>query len=157
MADAKKVFQELAEDPSARFLAPYALLSLGDIAKAAGDAEQAAKFYQKAKNDFADSSFSSVISQRISMLKAQMPVEVDAPPPPPPPAPVPPAKPEAAVAPVKDPSTPPPAAPSVETVPPATQVLPAVPEAPAPVQDSPAAPRSNSDEKPAAAAPPLKP
>ena len=163
MADAKKVFQELAEDPSARFLAPYALLSLGDIAKAAGETEQAAKFYQKAKNDFADSSFAGAISQRIAMLKAQMPVEIDAPP-----APAAPAtsiKPGAAVAPVKPASTPPSAVQPAQTVPPATEVSPVLPGTPgtpgtlvpAPVQDVPAAPRSQPDEKPAAAEPPLKP
>ncbi|MEI6675773.1 MAG: tetratricopeptide repeat protein [Verrucomicrobiota bacterium] len=82
LADARKVFQELADDPAARFLAPYALLSLGDMAKAAGETAQATKFYQKAKTDFPDSSFSSAIAQRLSLLQAQMPVEIAPPAPP---------------------------------------------------------------------------
>jgi len=160
LADAKKVFQDLADDPAARFMAPYALISLGDIAKASGEAEQAEKLYQKAKTDFPDSSYSNTISQRSAMLKAQMPVEIEAPPAPPatpPNSPTAPAAgstipsvpntsligPESDVPEVKNPMITQPAAQPAETAPPAPET-PATPPAPAPVQESPAAPRNDA-------------
>ena len=179
MADASKVFQELADDPAARFLAPYALISLGDIAKTGGSTEQAEKFYQRAKNEFPDSSFSNIVSKRIALLKAQMPAEIDAPPPPPatpatpttPGAPTTPAVPGAVTpttpaaptipVPPVTPEAPGAAAPTLP-VPPAAPAIPAppvAPEAPAPVQETPAAPRSGPDTQapPAAPASPSKP
>ena len=87
--EANKVFQQLAEDPAGRFLAPYALIALGDIAKAKGETEAAEKFYQKAKTEFPEAksdfpvnSFSTIITKRLSLLKAKMPAEIAPPPPP---------------------------------------------------------------------------
>ncbi len=132
LADASKVFEELAGDPAARFLAPFALLALGDIAKSTGQIEQAEKSYQKAKTEFPDSSFSSIITKRLSYLKAQMPTEI-APPPPPPATP---------------------ATPAADSGAPAVVVPPVTPEAPAPVQEDAAAPRSAPGSQPSAPAPP---
>jgi predicted negative regulator of RcsB-dependent stress response len=175
LAEAKKVFQDLADDPGARFLAPYALLALGDISKAAGETEQAAKLYQKAKTDFPDSSFGNTIGQRIAMLKAQMPAEIDAPPPPPkasvtPAVPsttapsavaVPPAgsasTPEADVPPVNNPYINPPAGQPPVDIPPAGEVTPALPKAAVPVQETPEPPRSAPAREPAAPASPASP
>jgi len=156
LADAKKVFQEIADDPTARFLAPYALLSLGDMAKAAGETAQATKFYQKAKTDFPDSSFSSAITQRISLLQAQFPVEIDPPAPPAaaaaatPPAAAQPAvtgapraeagTPEADVPPVNNPyMTEPGGKPAANTAP-AAETPPTAPPAPAPAAGAPPPP-----------------
>lgn len=107
-ADASTVFQQIVDDPNARFIAPYALISLGDIAQAAGDLDKAQVSYIRAKTDFPDSSFASTANERISSLRAVLPVEVEPPPAPAPevessaptlvpiPAPAPEAVPEAA-------------------------------------------------------------
>lgn len=78
--DATKAFQEIIDDPKARFIAPYALISLGDIAKAAGDLEKAEASYNKVKTEFSDSSFADTANRRIAILKAKPPVEIEPPP-----------------------------------------------------------------------------
>lgn len=83
-ADATALFEEIADDPKARFIAPYALISLGDIAKVAGDLDKAEASYSRVKKDFPDSSFVDTANKRIASLKAKPPVEVE-----PPPAPAP--------------------------------------------------------------------
>ena len=83
LPEAIQLFQELADDPAATYLAPYALVSLGDLAKTSGETEQAEKFYQKAKSGFPGSSFGTTIDQRLALLKAKLPVEIDPPPAPP--------------------------------------------------------------------------
>lgn len=84
--DATAIFQEIADDPKSRFIAPFALISLGDISKAAGDLEKAESSYSRVKKDFPESSFADIANKRIAALKAKPPVEVD---PPPAPAPAP--------------------------------------------------------------------
>ncbi len=79
--DATRVFEDLASDSSARFIAPFALISLGDIAKAAGETEKAEASYNKAKSDFPASSFADMATKRLAILKAKAPAEIDAPPP----------------------------------------------------------------------------
>ncbi len=127
-ADATAVFQQILDDPKARFIAPYAHLSLGDIAKVAGDLDKAELSYTRVKNDFPDSSFADTANRRISSLKTLPPVEVEAPP-----APAP------AAGPAAQPAPPPaPMAPSIHK--------PAVEETPAPpvTQQSPAPPPSDT-------------
>lgn len=85
--DATRIFEELASDPEARFIAPFALISLGDIAKAAGDPEKAESFYNRVKSEFPDSGFAETANRRTATLKAKPPVEIA----PPPVAPTPPA------------------------------------------------------------------
>jgi predicted negative regulator of RcsB-dependent stress response len=82
-ADAAKVFQELVDDPKARYIAPYALISLGDISKAAGDLDKAEATYKRIKSDFPDSSFADSAGRRLATLKAKPPVQIDPPPAPP--------------------------------------------------------------------------
>lgn len=79
-ADAAKVFEDLASDPAARFIAPFALISLGDIAKAASELDQAETHYNKVKSDFPESSFADTATKRLAILKAKPPVEIDPPP-----------------------------------------------------------------------------
>ena len=111
--DAVKVFEELVADPAAKFIAPFALISLGDIAKAAGDLDKAGVSYAKVKGDFPDSSFSETAVRRVATLKAKPPVEIEPPPAPPTP-------------PAEDATPSPPPTPSVISVPP-------TPETPVPV------------------------
>ena len=84
--EATALFQELSTDPDARYLAPYALISLGDLAKSAGNLDQAEKAYQNAKTIVPGNSFSTLIDQRLANLKTKPPVEIDPPPAPPAPA-----------------------------------------------------------------------
>jgi predicted negative regulator of RcsB-dependent stress response len=77
---AATAFQQIVDDPRSRYLAPYALVSLGDIAKVAGDADRAETLYNRARADYPESGFASTAGERLAMLRAQMPVEVDPPP-----------------------------------------------------------------------------
>lgn len=91
--DATKVFDELVADPAAGYIAPFALISLGDLSKSGGDLEKAEASYNKVKTEFPDSSFAETATRRIATLKAKPPVEIE-----PPPAPAtPPADPTAAI------------------------------------------------------------
>ncbi len=78
--DAAKILEELASDPAARFIAPFALISLGDISKAAGETDKAEASYNKVKSDFPESSFADMATKRLAILKAKSPVEIDPPP-----------------------------------------------------------------------------
>lgn len=79
-ADATALFQEIVEAPSGRYIKPYALISLGDIASVAGDPSKAEISYSRVKQDFADSGFGGTATERISALRAKPPVEVEPPP-----------------------------------------------------------------------------
>ena len=86
--DATKLFEELTADPAALFIAPFALISLGDIARNGGDLEKAEASYARVKSEFPESSFSETANRRSSILKAKPPTEIEPPPAPPaPPAP----------------------------------------------------------------------
>ena len=91
--EATKVFDELVADPAARYIAPFALISLGDLSKTVGDLDKAEASYTKVKTEFPESSFAETANRRIATLKAKPPVEIE---PPPVPA-TPPADPTAAI------------------------------------------------------------
>ena len=133
-ADATKVFEDLADDSNSRFIAPFALISLGDISKAAGDLEKAEAAYARVNKDFSDSSFADAATRRIAMLKAKPPVEIPAPP-----------KPEPA--PASDP-----AAAIKSTLPPGITVTPVETPASPPVETP-----APVEEKPAPETPPVTP
>lgn len=83
--DAEAAFQSILSSTTGKYLAPYALTQLGDIAKLAGDLDKARGFYEKAKSDYATNNFTNMLAdQHLTNLKAKPPVEIDAPPPPPP-------------------------------------------------------------------------
>lgn len=79
-AEAREVFDDMVQDGGSRFLAPYALISLGDIARAEGDSAAAEAYYQQANTDYPGSSFNQVASSRLTVARAQPPVEIDPPP-----------------------------------------------------------------------------
>jgi predicted negative regulator of RcsB-dependent stress response len=155
--DASKVFDELVSDTAAAYIAPFALVSLGDIAKAEGDLTKAESSYEKVKNDFPDSNFSETATRRLGLLKAKQPVEIA-----PPPAPPTPPAPTGSTSEILDKLksslppgvtvTPSPAPPELPPAPPTTSGAP-VPAGDAP-QDAPPAP---GIETPAAPATPEKP
>jgi predicted negative regulator of RcsB-dependent stress response len=78
-AEASDIFQDLVADPKARYIAPYALICLGDIAKAGGDPAKAESFFNQVKTEFSESSFASIAVNRLATLKTKPPVEVEPP------------------------------------------------------------------------------
>lgn len=139
--EAASVFDEIVADPKSRFVAPYALICLGDIAKAAGDVEKAEVTYNRAKTEFPDSTFADTATKRVAMLKAKAPVEI-APPP----------KPETPPA-GADAATPTPGAISPSPGITVTPVETPAAEAPAPAPVETPAPAAPAAETPPAAAP----
>lgn len=88
LADAEQILRELADSTKSTYLAPYALLKLGDLAKAAGKLDEAEASYKRAQESFGNTNpFGSVASTHRRLLHFKMPVEIDAPPPAPVPAP----------------------------------------------------------------------
>jgi predicted negative regulator of RcsB-dependent stress response len=79
LAGAEAAFQAVVDNPSARFLAPYALIQLGDLAKTAGDLDKAERLYTQAKSDYSDNSFGRIADQHLQTLRAKPPVEIEAP------------------------------------------------------------------------------
>jgi predicted negative regulator of RcsB-dependent stress response len=80
--DAAPCFEELVDDSAAAFIAPFALISLGDIAKNGGDLEKAKTYYTKVQK-FTDSSFTSLATARLATLTTTSPSEIEPPPAPP--------------------------------------------------------------------------
>ena len=78
--EATRLLNDVVEDPASRHLAPYALITLGDMAQADGDLERAEDFYNRARNDFSAGSFTDAANRRLLLLKAAMPIEIDPPP-----------------------------------------------------------------------------
>lgn len=76
-ADATEIFQQILDSPDARFIQPYALISLGDMALVAGDPDKAELSYNRVQQDFPDSGFSGTAGERIASLRAKPPVEVE--------------------------------------------------------------------------------
>jgi predicted negative regulator of RcsB-dependent stress response len=151
--DAAAVFDEIIADPKARFVAPYALICLGDIAKAAGDLEKAEANYNRAKTEFPESTFADTATKRVAMLKAKAPVEI-APPPKPetPPAGADAAAPTpGAISPSPGITVTPVETPAAEAPAPAEVPAPAPPEAPpaAAPQETPPAEGNDAGPKPA--------
>lgn len=138
--EASDTLQSLVDDPNARFVAPYALITLGDIAKVAGDIEKAEASYNRVKTDFSDSSFAETATRRIATLKAKAPVEIAPPPKPEPPA-TPAADPAAGNAPKPNPGMP------------GLTVTPVEDSDPAPPQEAPPAPAGETKPETPPAAP----
>jgi len=130
-AEASKLFESLSKSPAASYLAPFALISLGDLAKAGGDLTNAEDFYGQVKSKFPDSPFAQTSGSRMADLKAKAPTEIEPPPAPPTAAPAA-ATPSASSAPVITPDitapAPAPEAPTPAEIP-ADPELPVVPDA----------------------------
>ncbi len=81
--DAEAVFQAIIDDPNAHYLAPAAMVALGDIAKQNKDLAKAKQYYDKAVKEYADSSLAGIAKDRMQFLNFQAPTEIEAPAPPP--------------------------------------------------------------------------
>lgn len=126
-ADATKTFEEIVANPEARFIAPYALISLGDLAQLGGDLKLAESHYSKVTLEYPESRFVQTANLRLATLKTKAPIEIA----PPPPAATTPASPT----PGAPALTPPAPAPT-----PAPAPAPAPKESPAPEKTTPPAP-----------------
>ncbi len=80
--DASAVFEEISNESAGEYMAPYALICLGDIAKDAGELEKAESYYAKVQK-YPDSNLASTASTRITTLRTKAPTEIEAPPAPP--------------------------------------------------------------------------
>ncbi|MFT3991711.1 MAG: tetratricopeptide repeat protein [Luteolibacter sp.] len=78
--EATALFEKVAGNSAAAYIAPYALISLGDLAKSANQPDKAKESYQRVQNDFPNSPFAATATQRLLILNAKAPVEIDAPP-----------------------------------------------------------------------------
>lgn len=85
-AEATAIYQDLSDEPEAGYLQPYALIALGDIAKAADKIDEAEQHYQKAKTVLSPSAFTTAADERIARLRVKLPTEIAPPPPAPAPA-----------------------------------------------------------------------
>ncbi len=115
-AEASKIFEALSKNSEAKYLAPFALISLGDLAKAGGDITSAEDLYSQVKSKFPDSPFTQTATAHMADLKAKPPTEIE-PPPAPPVAPPVPGAPSASSAPVIVPEVVTPAEAPVEPAP----------------------------------------
>ncbi len=80
---AAEAFRSLTEDPAQSFIAPFAWISLGDIAREGGDKAKARECYTQAKaEEQVASGFAQAATDRIAMLDSDAPVPTDPPAPP---------------------------------------------------------------------------
>lgn len=77
--EATPLLQDLVDDPQARYLAAYSLISLGDIAAAAGDSEKAKSHYERVIAEYSDSDFASSAHGRLRDLGAVAPTVIPKP------------------------------------------------------------------------------
>jgi predicted negative regulator of RcsB-dependent stress response len=78
--DAELAFQAVIDSPSGAFLAPMAIISLGDIASKGGDKAKAEELYKKVGDKYKESTFTTLAIDRIKFLNFVAPNEIEAPP-----------------------------------------------------------------------------
>ncbi|MBU6327660.1 MAG: tetratricopeptide repeat protein [Verrucomicrobia bacterium] len=78
--DAGTAFQAVIDNPDSHFLAPAALIALGDIARKSGDKEKAEEAYKRVIKDFSDSKFAPIATERRNFINFLAPTEVEPPP-----------------------------------------------------------------------------
>jgi len=81
--DAATTFEGLLAQPESRYLAPYALTWLAQIAKEQGNAEQAEKYLAEATDNYPQNNLTSTAREADQFLHFEMPEAIDPPEPPP--------------------------------------------------------------------------
>lgn len=81
--DATLAFQAVVNRENERYLAPSAMIALGDLAKKEGNLEKASELYKKVSAEFKDSPFANMAADRVKFLHFASPTEIDPPAPPP--------------------------------------------------------------------------
>lgn len=82
--EAAVAFQAVLNRENERFLAPSAMIAIGDTYKKEGNLEKASELYKKVSAEFKDSPFANMAADRIKFLHFAAPTEIE-----PPPAPAP--------------------------------------------------------------------
>lgn len=77
-ADAEPILRDLADNSKSSYLAPYALIALGDIAKAAGNPDEAEASYKRVQESFG-APFASIAANHRRLVRFKMPAEIEAP------------------------------------------------------------------------------
>ena len=77
--EAKAAFETLLDRPQAQFYAPYALISLGQIAKAEGDIDKAKDYFTRASEGYPGNPLSSAAVQALQFVEFKKPTEIDPP------------------------------------------------------------------------------
>ncbi|MEM1084515.1 MAG: tetratricopeptide repeat protein [Verrucomicrobiota bacterium] len=80
--EAKAAYQAILDQPTAAYFGPYALISLGHIAKAEGDLEKAETLYTQAREGYPDNRLASEAAKAEQFANFKMPEEIDPPEPP---------------------------------------------------------------------------
>lgn len=80
MGDAESAFQAIVDQPKAAYLAPAALIAMGDMAKKAGDLPKAEDLYKKVSKDYGENALAQTAQERVRFLNFKEPVEIEAPP-----------------------------------------------------------------------------
>lgn len=78
-ADATVAFQAVVDRENERFLAPSAMIAMGDIAKKEGKLEKASELYKKVSTEFKDSPFANMAADRVKFLHFVSPTEIEPP------------------------------------------------------------------------------
>lgn len=78
-AEATALFEDIVDSPESRHLAPYSLICIGDIARAAGDLAKAENAYSRIAAEFNSSAFYNTAELRLRDLKAKAPTAIDPP------------------------------------------------------------------------------
>lgn len=77
--EAKAAFQDLLDRPQAAYYAPYALVSLGQIAKSEGDLDKAKDYFTRATEGYPGNPLASAASKALQFAEFKMPEEIDPP------------------------------------------------------------------------------
>lgn len=77
--EAKAAFQDILDRPQAEFYAPYALVSLGQIAKSEGDIEKAKDYFTRARDGYPGNPLADSAGKAMQFVEFKMPLEIDPP------------------------------------------------------------------------------
>ncbi len=77
--EARTAFQDILARPQAKFYAPYALISLGQIAKAEGDVDKAKDYFRQASEGYPGNPLANAASKAMQFADFKMPEEIDPP------------------------------------------------------------------------------
>lgn len=75
--EAANELNAVISDPEAQYLAPYALLALGDASWKAGQLDKAEQSYTRVTTEFAESPFAMGADRRLKLLKSAPPTAID--------------------------------------------------------------------------------
>ncbi|MEP4078316.1 tetratricopeptide repeat protein [Haloferula sp.] len=84
--EAKAAYQNVLDRPQAAYYAPYALISLGQIAKSEGEIDKAKDYFRQASEGYPGNPLADSASKALQFIEFEMPEQIDPPEPEPAPA-----------------------------------------------------------------------